>query len=194
MRVVHYGDSHSNNTALPQTIRAELDRIAPTDFQVVAKGGVMSNYPVLHAQEWLDRPLRDRQPDLVILTFGSNDAGTPYNDAQFRGRYQRLINEIRSRAPNTAIMVVGAGDGYYRGQPLAGLDGVVRTQRELAQQNGLMFFDLRQYMGGPGSINQWKAQGLAQPDRLHMGPSGYRRIGTATIDSLREQAGLRNRR
>lgn len=194
LRVVHYGDSHSSKTALPETIKSELNRIAPTDFQVVAKGGVMSNYPLIHKAEWLDRPLRDRQPDLVILTFGSNDAGNPYNDSQFRNRYQRLIDEIKSRAPNTAILVVGAGDGYYRGRELAGIDGVVRTQRELAQKNGLMFFDLRQYMGGPGSINRWRQEGLAFPDRLHFGPSGYRKIGTATIDSLREQAGVRNRR
>nr|MBP7862544.1 hypothetical protein [bacterium] len=118
----------------------------------------------------------------------------PFNDAQFRGRYQKLIDEIKQRSPKSAILVVSAADGNVKGRPLQGIDGVVNAQKDLAQKNGLMFLDLREKMGGPGSINRWREQKLASPDLLHFSPGGYRKIGEMTVDALREQAGLRNRR
>ncbi|QQR57123.1 MAG: hypothetical protein IPG59_19380 [Candidatus Melainabacteria bacterium] len=194
LTVVQFGDSHVAANTLPDSIKAQLNKIAPTDFQAVAKGGVSSNYPVLHAQQWLDGPIKDKKPDLVIISFGSNDANGPFNDAQFRGRYQKLIDEIKQRSPNSAILVVSAADGNVKGRPLQGIDGVVNAQKDLAQKNGLMFLDLREKMGGPGSINRWREQKLASPDLLHFSPGGYRKIGEMTVDALREQAGLRNRR
>lgn len=194
LSVVQFGDSHVAANTLPESIKAQLNRIAPTDFQAMAKGGVSSNYPVLHAREWLDGPIKDKKPDLVIISFGSNDANGPFNDTQFRGRYQKLIDEIKQRSPNSAILVVSAADGNVKGRPLQGIDGVVNAQRDLAQKNGLMFLDLREKMGGPGSINRWREQKLASPDLLHFSPGGYRKIGEMTVDALREQAGLRNRR
>lgn len=194
LTVVQFGDSHVAANTLPESIKAQLNLIAPTDFQAKAKGGVASNYPSLHAQEWLDGPIKGKQPDLVIISFGTNDANAPYNDTQFRGRYQKLINEIKQRSPNSAILVVGAADGNVKGRPLQGIDGVVNAQRELAEKNGLMFLDLRAKMGGPGSINRWREQKLAAPDLVHFSPGGYRKIGEMTVDALREQAGLRNRR
>lgn len=194
LTVVQFGDSHVAANTLPESIKAQLNKIAPTDFQPVAKGGVSSNYPVQHAREWLDGPIKDKKPDLVIISFGSNDANGPFNDTQFRSRYQKLIDEIKQRSPNSAILVVSAADGNVKGRPLQGIDGVVNAQRDLAQKNGLMFLDLREKMGGPGSIHRWREQKLASPDLLHFSPGGYRKIGEMTVDALREQAGLKNRR
>lgn len=194
LTVVQFGDSHVAANTLPESIKSQLNMIAPTDFQAVAKGGVSSNYPSLHAQEWLEGPIKGKQPDLVIISFGTNDANAPYNDSQFKGRYQKLINEIKQRSPNTAIMVVSAADGSIKGRPLQGIDGVVNAQRELAEKNGLMFLDLRAKMGGPGSINRWRQEKLAAPDLVHFSPAGYRKIGEMTVDAIRQQAGLRNRR
>ncbi len=194
LTVVQFGDSHVAANTLPESIKAQLNLIAPTDFQAVAKGGVSSNYPSLHAQQWLDGPIKGKQPDLVIISFGTNDANAPYNDTQFRARYQKLIDEVKQRSPNSAILVVSAADGNIKGRPLQGIDGVVSAQRDLAEKNGLMFLDLRAKMGGPGSINRWREQKLAAPDMVHFSPGGYRKIGEMTVDALREQAGLRNRR
>ncbi|MDX2106988.1 MAG: GDSL-type esterase/lipase family protein [Candidatus Melainabacteria bacterium] len=194
LTVVQFGDSHVAANTLPESIKAQLNMIAPTDFQAVAKGGVASNYPSLHAQQWLDCPIKGKQPDLVIISFGTNDANAPYNDSQFKGRYQKLINDIKQRSPNTAILVVSAADGSIKGRPLQGIDGVVNAQRELAEKNGLMFLDLRAKMGGPGSINRWRQEKLAAPDLVHFSPAGYRKIGEMTVDAIRQQAGLQNRR
>ncbi|MBX9724768.1 MAG: hypothetical protein K2X81_25410, partial [Candidatus Obscuribacterales bacterium] len=120
LSVVQFGDSHVAANTLPESIKAQLNKIAPTDFQAMAKGGVSSNYPVLHAREWLDGPIKDKKPDLVIISFGSNDANGPFNDTQFRSRYQKLIDEIKQRSPNSAILVVSAADGNVKGRPLQG--------------------------------------------------------------------------
>lgn len=194
LTVVQFGDSHVAANTLPESIKAQLNMIAPTDFQAMAKGGVASNYPSLHAQEWLDGPIKGKQPDLVIISFGTNDANAPYNDTQFRSRYQKLIDEIKQRSPNSAILVVSAADGNIKGRPLQGLDGVVNAQKDLAEKNGLMFLDLRAKMGGPGSINRWRQEKLAAPDLVHFSPAGYRKIGEMTVDAIRQQAGLQNRR
>ena len=182
VRVLQYGDSHIAGGVEPRAIEAALDEIAPTDFTTKAKSGVSANYPLQHRQEWLDQPIAQANPDLIILSFGSNDSAGAVDKDAYVQNYQKLIDEVRQRAPNASILIVGPSDGNSivganKGNTLPGLDAVVAAQKEVAAQNGLEFFDLRESMGGPGSVNSWKEQGLAAGDGLHFTNRGYEMIG-----------------
>lgn len=190
VRVLQYGDSHIAGGVEPRAIEGALDELAPTEFSTKAKGGITATYPLQHPQEWLDQPIAQANPDLVILSFGSNDAASAVSKDAYVENYQKLIDEVRQRAPNASILIVGPTDGNSivganKGNTLPGLDAVVAAQKEVAARNGLDFFDLRQSMGGPGSVNAWKDQGLAAGDGLHFTNSGYEKIGRSIGDHLK---------
>lgn len=190
--VLHYGDSHIVAGTEPKTIENQLKAIAPVDYHTQAKIGISANYPLTHQQEWLDKPIRDANPDLVILSFGGNDAAGPVNKEAYEKQYQSLIDNVRQRAPNASILVVGPGDGNSivganKGNTLPGLDAVVAAQKEVAARNGLEFIDMREAMGGPGSIERWHAEGLAAGDKLHLTAKGYQRMGQTIAEHIKQE-------
>lgn len=190
--VLQYGDSHIVEGTEAKTIEALLKGIAPTEYHTQAKGGITAQYPLDHPQDWLDKPISQTNPDLVILSFGSNDAAGPKNPEQYAQTYQKLIDEVRERAPNASILVVGPSDGNSisganKGNDLPGLETVIQVQREVAARNGLDFFDLREAMGGAGSIEKWHADGLAAGDELHFTKAGYQKLGQGIFEHIKSE-------
>ena len=58
--------------------------------------------------------------------------------------------------------------------------------RELAKECAGVFWDWYNVMGGYGSISRWEAAGLAQPDKVHLTPAGYRLVGDLLFDAMLE--------
>lgn len=190
--VLQYGDSHVVAGTEPKAIEDALKSLGPVQYDTMAKVGISANYPLTDTANWLDKPIQKDNPDLIILSFGSNDSVGPQNQAAYEASYQKLIDNVRERAPNASILIVGPSDGdsivgANKGNTLPGLDAVVAAQREVAQKNGLDFFDLRQSMGGPGSIESWHANGLAGDDKLHFTTKGYELIGNAVANHIKDQ-------
>jgi lysophospholipase L1-like esterase len=190
--ILQYGDSHVARGVEPETIDVALGTIAPLHYHTMAKIGISSNYPCLDPSGWLDRPIKQANPDLVIIAFGSNDSATQVDKTEYRQTYQNLINAVKARAPNASILIVGPADGdsirgANKGRTLPGLDVVVEVQRELAAKNSLDFFDLRQSMGGPGSIEDWYTRDLAGADKLHFTTPGYEIIGKSIVQHIQSE-------
>lgn len=182
LSVLQYGDSHIAAGTEPKTIENALKQMAPTEYSTQAKVGISADYPLQNPQQWLDQPIQKANPDLVILSFGSNDSAGNVDKNAYEQTYQKLIDNVRERAPNAAILIVGPSDGdsisgANKGNTLPGLDNVVQAQKEVAAKNGLDFFDLRASMGGAGSIQDWQSKGLAGGDKLHFTTKGYEVIG-----------------
>lgn len=194
LSVLQYGDSHIAAGTEPKTIENALKQVAPTEYATQAKVGISANYPLSNPKEWLDQPIQKANPDLVILSFGSNDSAGNVDKNAYEQTYQKLIDNVRERAPNAAILIVGPSDGDSitggnKGNTLPGLDNVVQAQKEVAAKNGLDFFDLRASMGGAGSIEDWHAKGLAGPDKLHFTTKGYEVIGQSIADHVKNELG-----
>jgi lysophospholipase L1-like esterase len=188
--VLQYGDSHIAAGIEPKAIENSLRGLAPVDYQTKAKVGITADYPLHDPQNWLDQPIRQANPDLVILSFGSNDSAGAVNKQAYEQKYQHLVDEIRKRAPNASILVVGPTDGHtldHSGRTLPGIDSVIDAQKEVAAKNGLNFFDIRSAMGGPGSIDKWYANHLAGPDKLHFTTQGYQLLGKDIGDHIKEE-------
>jgi len=184
--ILQYGDSHVAGGTEPKTIEAEFSKIAPVNYSTMAKVGISASYPLNHEQSWINQPLQDKKPDLVILSFGSNDAAGNVNKQAYERQYEQLVQKIHQQSPNASIYIVGPTDGYGSGtgKPLPGLDNVIAAQKEVAAKYGLDFFDMRASMGGAGSINDWRARGLAGPDKLHFTQKGYQIIAKSISDHL----------
>jgi lysophospholipase L1-like esterase len=186
VRILQYGDSHVAGGTEPKSIEAGFSKIAPVDYSTMAKVGISASYPLQHEQSWINQPLQDKKPDLVILSFGSNDAAGQVNKQAYERQYEQLVQKIHQQSPNSSIMIVGPTDGYGSGtgKPLPGLDNVIAAQKEVAAKYGLDFVDMRASMGGAGSINDWRARGLAAPDKLHFTTQGYQLIAQQISNRL----------
>ena len=146
--------------------------------------------------EWnasiLDTELASRDPALVVLAYGTNEAlSRSWTPEGYHTVLTEIIQRLRATLPVASILLVGPPDCEHRqGGRLAAfphLDQVIEIQRQVARENGCAFWDWRAAMGGPGSVRQWVQAGLGQGDYTHLTGAGYRMIGGTLFDELMEQ-------
>ncbi|MBU1431079.1 hypothetical protein KKF91_11120 [Myxococcota bacterium] len=68
---------------------------------------------------------------------------------------------------------------------------IAAVQRQVAAEEGCMFFDTLRFMGGADSIQSWTCAdpAKAQADLLHLSELGYRILGAAIGEALNEAMG-----
>jgi lysophospholipase L1-like esterase len=144
--------------------------------------------------DWNERiwaaELDQRNPSLVILAYGTNEANSrKWTAEQYRADLAAVIERIRHATPAASILMIGPPD-CGRLRPLLHLSEVIDIQREIARQQGVAFWDWRMHMGGPGIVKRWVLAGWAQQDYIHLTAEGYRMIGKMVFDSISyEQTG-----
>jgi lysophospholipase L1-like esterase len=136
--------------------------------------------------------LRRRNPDLVILAYGTNESGDDDQPIEIYERELRqVIARVRAAAPNSSCLLIGPSD-----RPIANPDGtflerprtalVIDTQQRVSAEMGCAFFDLVGFGGGPMHMVQWAAlePAWAQRDHVHYTIRGYQRLGEVLHASL----------
>ncbi|HET8933296.1 MAG TPA: GDSL-type esterase/lipase family protein [Polyangiales bacterium] len=136
--------------------------------------------------------IKHRDPDLLVLGFGGNEAG---NDKMSMQKYASTLTEVirlmRAGKPQMACMLFGPldqGERNARGdiQTLGPLPAIVDTQRQVAKEQGCAFFDTYKAMGGYGAVGRWynARPRLFGPDLRHATPTGYAIIGDMYYQAL----------
>jgi len=116
------------------------------------------------------------QPDLFIISLGTNDAfhASDFEPARFAAQLDTLVSGLRRRCPEAEVLLTAPADSYrarrYHNPDLARLAAVLRAY---AQAHDLAYWDLSAVQGGYGSMRQWRAAGLAQADLVHFTHDGY---------------------
>jgi lysophospholipase L1-like esterase len=140
----------------------------------------------------LDPELENRDPALVVLAYGTNEALSPkWNPEEYRAAVTEIVHRLRSALPLASIMLIGPPDCSHRSRghliPFPHLDQVIAIQRAVARESGCAFWDWRAAMGGPGSVRQWVQAGLGQGDYTHLTGAGYRLTASTLFDELMSQ-------
>lgn len=140
---------------------------------------------------WSDN-LRRRDPDLVVLAYGTNESVDEDQPIDvYRRNLREVLARLRRAAPAASCLLVGPGDfpikaadGTYAARPRVAQ--IVAAQREVSSEAGCAFWDAMQFMGGEGSMVTWAAAqpAMAQSDHLHLTRRGYARMGMALADAL----------
>ena len=144
-------------------------------------------------EETLRSNIERRNPALIVLAYGTNEAGRKdWTLESYREMYSRLIQRLRADAPTATILVVGPPDRTQKlrkvgWQTMEKVDVIAEAQREAALANGCAFWDLREKMGGKGSMLKWVAAGMAQADHVHFTGAGYRMLGDAVFRDVMSQ-------
>lgn len=173
--IFQIGDSHIAEGTQTRAIARQLSERAPTVFGSKGVVGASAASAAHNPNAWL-RGLNEKT-DLAIISFGSNEAGGRVNESKYASDYRHLISEVKHRAPNASILMVGPTDGARSGQPharLPGLNSVIAAQRKVATEFGGAYLDMRSHMG---SMSEMRAQGLMGGDNLHLTRRGYARVG-----------------
>lgn len=139
----------------------------------------------LRCTRWED-DLRFVKPDLVIFSIGINDIqGNDFDVDRFKARYRELILQVHHANAYCAILFTGINDSWRKGkQPNEHTAAVQQAFRELARECAGVFWDWYQVMGGYGSMARWQEAGLAQADKIHFTPAGYRFLADLLFDAF----------
>ena len=137
------------------------------------------------------RQLEYVQPDLVIVSLGTNDGSTPYfKKDEFTARLDSLLQKIREICPHSAILLTTAPDSYFPRQrrrtamPNTNMASEREAILELAALRHCAVWDLYSVMGGDGSMAIWRESALANLDNIHFTKEGYERQGRLLFEAL----------
>ncbi|MDD9911308.1 MAG: hypothetical protein OXR62_16695 [Ahrensia sp.] len=132
----------------------------------------------------LENDIRRLAPDLVILSYGTEEALDPQLDLSgYKSRFEKSLKRLKRWAYDANFVFVGApstlvqaqnGDGPCNGwSPPAGKGPVQQIIMDLADRHNAAYWDWTKAMGGPCSAHSWALSGLASQDRSALTKDGY---------------------
>ena len=158
-------------------------------YDALGLNGARATRPLQWDWQLLNEQLIWRAPALIVVAYGSNEAGdADLNLAAYRRDFTELLQRFQRAVPAASLLVIAPPDraqrNHGRWQSLPQLSGVIEAQRQAARATGAAFWDLHRAMGGAGAINHWTAQRLAQADHVHLTATGYRLVADALYEEL----------
>jgi lysophospholipase L1-like esterase len=169
-------------------IAAESDT-AGVSYDALGINGARAYLPLAWDWDVLGDNLSRRDPTLIILAYGSNEAGdADFEAGVYAKRFAELIRRFQEAAPDASILVISPPDRAVktgsRWHSIKRMPSLVEAQRRAARNQGAAFWNLFEAMGGTGSIDRWARSGFAAPDRVHLTRAGYRLVAEALYREL----------
>ncbi len=124
----------------------------------------------------LDQQLSIIQPEIYIISLGTNDAFILNFDVEkFEINSQKLIDKLLAANPNALLILTTPADNLiFKKHENHNNVKVKNCLLKFAQANeNIAVWDLHTIMGGIGSCRQWYQQGLLSPDFVHFTKKGY---------------------
>ncbi|CAN5845282.1 hypothetical protein BH11BAC7_BH11BAC7_30720 [soil metagenome] len=146
-------------------------------------GGAM--YESILIQTLFSEQLPALNPDVVIIDFGTNDY--LYDDsikANEEEKIVKVIRKVRAAAPHASIILTSTMDMYYKGDHVQSGEAFSDIIRKVAKEENCGFFDWYWVAGGWDVLPKFQADGLNNPDGVHMSPRGYRMKGSLLSDAM----------
>ncbi len=161
---------------------AERDRPGVV-YDALGINGARADRPLMWDRRILKDNIERRDPDLIVISYGSNEVGDADLDlAEYGKSFSALLTRLHTAAPRASLLVISPPDRATRAgarwQTINRMSLLVETQRQAAFRSGAAFWDLFHAMGGAGSIERWATlpAPLAQTDRVHLTATGYRLV------------------
>jgi lysophospholipase L1-like esterase len=144
--------------------------------------------------------LRHRSPDLVVLAYGTNEAGDDTPAATYERQLVDLLGRVARAVPTSACLLLGPPDRAAKSKEtgmmmtMPKLLEVIETQRRVARAAGCAYYSQFDAMGGAGTIAAWanEVNSRAQKDYVHLTRDGYAYLANAFAgDLVRAYSGWR---
>lgn len=123
----------------------------------------------------LEHQLKYLNPDLAILSLGTNDThDSSFTAENYFNSYDTLIQAIRRVNPNVAIIITVPNNSYIRknieNKNLAAAEQVIK---DLCVKHDAVYWNFYRIMGGPKSALTWVRNGIMKKDLVHFNREGY---------------------
>lgn len=152
---------------------------------------------VMNEQHWSEQ-LQHRQPNLVILNYGTNES--EYASEDQMARYERdlreVVRRVHSALPATPILIItpmdrGKRAGGGKVVTLESIPRIVEMQQRVASETGCAFFNMFAAMGGQGTMARWHTgkKHLVGADLTHPNADGAETVGVLIYDALMDGYG-----
>lgn len=211
VRVVHIGDSHVRGHVYSLVTRRCLESdfgaeaVYPDSITYRTGGlahetgepglvyhimGVNGATCVTFTTENKIKEIAALRPDLIILSFGTNEAHSrrylaPVHEMQI----DRLLSMLKKACPETVFLLTtppGAYVGRRRSRVINPRTVTVsRIIREYARKHGMAVWDMYTVVGGKtDACKNWTRNHLLRADGIHFTPEGYRLQGNLLHQAL----------
>jgi lysophospholipase L1-like esterase len=185
--VFQIGDSHIKPGFFSTTARSALIKYfqngsGSLQYQFMAVNG--GSYQNLLANEAIFKRCEELNPDLIIVSLGTNDAQGTYNADRFRRELTSYMEKLKQHQGNAAILFTLPPDTNKRGKHNGDVERVSDEIVEYAIEHGHSWWDLAVVMGGKNSIQKWRAEDFASKDLIHFSPKGYMLQGNLFYNAL----------
>jgi len=117
--------------------------------------------------------IRILNPDLIIVSLGTNDVQGRFRSEEYIKGVKSFMKPLRKYVSGVPVLFTLPPDSYKNGRVNADLDKAASLLKKYALDNRCAWWDLREVMGGSGSVSKWRNLGLAAADRKHYTPKGY---------------------
>ncbi len=154
-----------------------------------ANGARVRLLEYINAEHWAEQ-MALRKPALVILQYGTNETAWGF-DPTYEATLINVVQRLRAAAPEASILIASPLDRAERGkggalETMPVVMKLVETQRKIASEQKVAFWNTFEAMGGKGSLGRWvKANPqLAGWDLMHPTPAGAEVIGDMLFAAL----------
>ena len=135
--------------------------------------------------------LQHRDPDLVIINYGTNESSYPaYVDKLYEPELRRAIARVRTALPTASILIMSPMDrGTRDGSSITTMPAIpmlVAIQQRVAAELGCGFFNTYAAMGGDGTMERWYDghPRMVGADLIHPSPQGARIVAQSLTSQL----------
>ena len=211
VRVVHIGDSHVRGHLYPLITRHRLERdfgaeaVYPDEISYRTGGlaretgkpgivyhmmGVNGATSVTFSNETKINEIASLHPDLIIVSFGTNEAHSRrYLSQAHKLQIDRLLTMLKAACPE-AVFLLTTPPGAYVGRRRARTINprtvtAARMIKEYAQENDMAVWDMYTIVGGKtDACRNWTKHRMLRADGIHFTPEGYRLQGNLLHQAL----------
>lgn len=211
VRIVHIGDSHVRGHLYPLVTRRGLEAdfgaeaVFPDTISYRTSGlaretghagvvyhimGINGATCATFSTEQKIKEIADLHPDLVIVSFGTNEAHSRrYQVQDHKYQISHLISMLEDACPGANFLLT-TPPGAYTGRRRSRIVNprtvtVARTIREYAQEHHLAVWNLYDIVGGKtDACRNWTKHRMIRADGIHFTPEGYRLQGNLLHQAL----------
>lgn len=193
LRIVHVGDSHIRGHIFPRTtgelLQQTFGAISYTDV------GINGAFCVTFTRPDRIWEIAALHPDLLILSFGTNESHNRRYNAQLHyHQMDELVRMLRESMPGIPMLMTTPPGSYestrqsrrrrtYKINSRTAI--TVQTIHRYADENGLAVWDMYEILGGiHRACLNWQEAGLMRPDHIHYMPEGYHLQGELLHQAL----------
>jgi len=147
---------------------------------------------VMNEQHWSEQ-LQHRQPNLVILNYGTNESEYASDDqmARYEKDLREVVRRVHAALPSTPVLIItpmdrGKRAGGGKVVTLEAIPKIVEMQQRVARDTGCAFFNMFAAMGGEGTMARWHSgkKHLVGSDFTHPNADGAVTVGVLTYEAL----------